>query len=85
MSGDQVVIDFDEPNNRGSDILGYIVYIRENDGLTFTPDSSCDGSDPVVVSATSCQVLISTLRGGSYQIPWGDSIFAKVIAYNAYG
>ena len=85
MSGDNVVIDFDAPNNRGSTILGYIIYIRENNGLTYTPDSSCDGADPDVVSATSCEIPISTLRGGSYQIPWGGSIFAKLIAYNAYG
>lgn len=28
---------------------------------------------------------ISTLRAGAFQLPWGSSIYAKIIAYNLYG
>jgi hypothetical protein len=28
---------------------------------------------------------VSELRGTIYNLPWGSSIFAKVIAYNIYG
>lgn len=37
------------------------------------------------MAATECSVPISTLRAGAFQLPWGSSIYAKVVAYNLYG
>lgn len=56
------------------------------DGSTFSIDTtSCDGSKAEIISITTCQVPISTLRAGVFQLPWGSSVYAKVTAYNLYG
>ena len=56
------------------------------DGVTFSIDkTSCDGSKAEIISTTTCQVPISTLRAGVFQLPWGSSVYAKVTAYNLYG
>jgi hypothetical protein len=86
VSGDYVIIDWSTPSDNGSQILGYMIYIRESDLATFTVDSThCDGSQATVISDTECSIPISTLRAGAFQLPWGSSIYAKVHAYNLYG
>jgi hypothetical protein len=34
---------------------------------------------------TSCTIPVTVLRGTPYDLEWGSSIFAKVIATNIYG
>jgi hypothetical protein len=44
IDGDNVIIDWITPQDNGSIILGYMIYIRESDLVTFTVDSThCDG------------------------------------------
>lgn len=47
--------------------------------------SSCDGSDPVIMSQMYCLVPITTLRSTPFSLPWGSTIVAKVMARNLYG
>ncbi len=47
--------------------------------------TNCDGSKSFIISSTSCLVPISLLRDSVYQLPWGSSIYAKVVSYNLYG
>jgi hypothetical protein len=35
--------------------------------------------------STSCTIPVTVLRGTPYDLEWGSSIFAKVIATNIYG
>lgn len=46
--------------------------------------SSCDGSNPTLMTQMYCLVPISTLRTSTFTLPWGANIYAKVIATNAY-
>jgi hypothetical protein len=46
---------------------------------------NCDGSTDSIRLAASCSVPISVLITSPYHLPWGSNIYAKVIAYNAYG
>lgn len=86
ISGDNVMISWDVPNDRGSPLLSYIVYIRKSDGTTFDIDmTNCDGSDPTILANAECYVPISTLRASSFQLQWGASVWAKVVAVNLYG
>lgn len=79
-------IDWEAPYDNGSPIIGYIISIRQSDNVTYSIEAtSCDGSSPSIVDATICSVPISTLRAGAFQLPWGSSIWAKVIAINLYG
>jgi hypothetical protein len=54
--------------------------------VTYTETlTDCDGRSQAIVSSTSCQVPISKLRTAPYNLPWGASIYAKVVATNYYG
>jgi hypothetical protein len=78
-----VIVSWTAPDNSGSPITGYIVSIRESDDATFTVDSvNCDMSSSTL---TTCTIPAATLRINSYNLAWGSSVYAKVIATNAYG
>jgi hypothetical protein len=63
-----------------------MIYIRKSDGYSYTVDATnCDGSTASIITSSSCTVPISTLTAGAFVLPWGSSIYAKVIAYNVYG
>ena len=80
------MIDWTAPNNGGSPITGYKVYIRSSDQTSFLLElNSCDGADPTIVANTLCSVPILTLRSAPFNLAWGSLIYAKVIAYNVYG
>lgn len=86
VTGSTVTIEWAAPNNRGSVITSYTITIRQSDNVTFTETlTDCDGRNTAIVSSTSCQVPIAKLRTAPYNLPWGASIFAKVVATNFYG
>lgn len=86
ISGSNVLISWDLPDNRGSPITAYVVKIRESDDVSFTTAvEDCDGSNLAVVSARSCFVQIATLKLAPFNIAWGSEVFAKVTAINIYG
>ena len=85
ISGNSVLIDWVQPNQNGSPITSYFVFIQQND-LSFGVDlANCDGSTATIVANAGCSVLISTLTAAPFSLPWGSSIFAKIIAVNNYG
>ena len=45
----------------------------------------CNGADATVISDTHCAVPKLSLRSAPFNLPWGSSIYVKVIAYNNYG
>jgi hypothetical protein len=70
----------------GSPILGYRIYILTSDGITFGQDFTfCDGSQASIIAALSCEVPIATLIGSVYNLSYGSSVAATVVAYNSYG
>ena len=75
-----VTITWAAPANGGSKITEYIVAIRQNDGITFTPlPANCIGV------LTSCTVPIDILLVAPYNLAWGASIWATVLAKNVVG
>ena len=86
IDNDNVLISWSIPDDRGSPLLGYTIYIRQSDSVSFAIDiTDCDGSQQAILDSASCSVPISTLRASSYQLPWGSSVWAKVNAFNLYG
>ena len=86
VTGSTVTIEWDAPNNRGSVITSYTITIRQSDNVTYTETlTDCDGRSQAIVSSASCQVPITKLRTAPYNLPWGASIYAKVVATNYYG
>ena len=82
ISNTNVVITWVAPFNGGSQITSYRITIRQND-LTYTTElASCNGSSQSVIAALSCTLPISTLQASPFNLLWGASVYAKVIATN---
>ena len=79
-SNTSVTITWVAPADGGSSITGYSVAIRQSDGTTFSTESAnCN------VSTITCTVPISILQAAPYNLAWGASIYATVIATNVAG
>jgi len=80
------VVDWSAPNDNGSEVIGYKIYIRQSDGVTYSLETdNCDGSTEALVLATQCTIPVSVLKAAPFSLPWGSNVFAKVIGYNIYG
>jgi hypothetical protein len=86
VDGDNVIITWLAPNNRGSPITSYTIKFVQYDGVSYAEElTSCDGTDPVVVQNLDCAVPISALKTNPFSLPWGTSVYAKVSATSIYG
>lgn len=79
------MIDWNKPAENGQTILGYHIYIKQNDGVFSESLATCDGSDFTIIVQTACTVTVQTLQAEPYNLPSGASVLAKVIAYNSIG
>jgi len=82
-----VEIDWTAPSDNGSPIDSYMIYIQQSDLSTYSVESTnCNGAlNAAVISETKCFVPINILRSSVYQLPWGSSVYAYVVAFNKYG
>jgi hypothetical protein len=76
VAGDDVRIDFVEPNDMGAPILGYRIKIKDVDGVSYSysQDSCQDYDNPTLVETTSCSIPIYMLMEWPFNLPWGSSI-----------
>ena len=82
-SPDNVIVSWTAPDNGGSPIIGYTVTIRMSDLTTYSVEPTyCDRMASLI---TSCTIPVSTLRASPFLLPWGSSVYAKVVATNSYG
>jgi hypothetical protein len=79
---DDVLIEWVASDYGGSAITGYRVSIQKSDGDFQTDNVNCDMTSSV---STSCIVQVIALRNSPFNLNWGDSVYAKVIAINDYG
>ena len=85
-SPDDVIVSWVAPDDGGSPITSYTIYIREDDQSTYSLQlSNCDGSDQVIRDAAQCTIPVSVLKVAPFDLPWGEHVFAKVLATNIYG
>ena len=86
VDDDSVIIDWEEPIDNGSPILGYYIYVRHSDDATFSLESDyCDGSDPAIAASTQCTIPVTELFAAPFNLYWGYNINAKIVAYNQVG
>ena len=77
-----MIIRWNTPSDQGSLITGYRVYLRRAD-LTYDIEPTfCDASESVT---TECQIPLVQLRSDPFNLVIGNAVYAKVIAFNAYG
>lgn len=54
--------------------------------MTFSLElANCDGEKPAILLAAKCTTTVSILRNSPFSLPWGSSVYAKVVAHNNYG
>lgn len=83
---DEVEVTWVAPDNGGSPITSYTIFIRESDQTTYTTEPiSCDGADSTILSETKCRIPVTALKAEPYLLPWGANVYAKVLATNFYG
>ena len=84
--GSDILFDWVAPSANGSPITQYSIMVESSDPLYYFQDlTSCDGSDSTIVSQTQCSVPITSLLTAPFNLDWGASITAYVIATNSKG
>jgi hypothetical protein len=84
-NGDSIVINWIAPYNGGSEITGYYIMIKSEDGTFIVDEANCDGTSPTILSNKQCTIPFSVLEEPPFNLPWGSSVYATVRAINAYG
>jgi hypothetical protein len=79
-----VTISWQLPNENGSPITAYKVYLRAHDGVYIQETVHCS-STTEMVAARSCTMPLLVLISSPYSLALGDSIYAKIVAINVYG
>jgi len=85
IHNNDVTIDWNAPSENGSTILGYRIYIQQNDNGFSQSLATCDGSTFNVIVQTACTVSVQTLQAAPFNLPSGAIIYAKIVAYNSIG
>lgn len=86
IMGENVLIDWVAPADNGLTITKYAIYIQKADPAYYTQDLvNCNGELQQIIDATQCTVPRSALMTTPFDLQWGDHVWAKVVATNAYG
>lgn len=88
VSGENIIIDWNVPSDTGgNDVIGYKIYLLEDDGSTWTADlTNCDGeNDSNVIINTSCSIPKAALITAPFNLVHEDVVFAKIVAVNEVG
>lgn len=85
-----IIIDWSSPTHElesayGSPILGYKVFIRWQDGTYTEEETNCDGSNEIIFANTQCTIPLEVLMAHPFNLQWGSSIYASIVAYNLVG
>lgn len=79
----RIFFTWDAPYNGGNNLTSYTILVRHSDEVTYSEQlTECDGTDATILEENRCTVLISTLRAEPFNLPWGASIWIKVMATN---
>lgn len=85
MNDTQVQIDWNLPDDGGSNITYYNITIETSAGIFDTDLTECDGSDTAIIQARSCKVSYDTLTNAPFNLQGNDQVNATVAAINTFG
>jgi hypothetical protein len=68
-------------------LLSYRIEIQHADGNSYSEAvNDCDGSSTEVMEAKECRIqILTTLLAEPFSLPWGSSVYARVVATNIVG
>lgn len=74
--GSDVRIEWTEPDIRGDPITSYTIYIADSTGTFIAQSigSSCDGTDPTIISQKWCKVTLLDLQATPFDLQQGDLV-----------
>jgi len=79
-----VILTWTAPYNNGSPITKYLITIRQSDN-TYTESPYCNGQLEATRASLLCTIPLASLTASPYTLVQGNTVNAKVIAYNFYG
>ena len=79
-----VILTWQAPYNNGSPITKYLITLRQSDN-TYTESPYCDGKLETTRTNLLCTIPLASLTSAPYSLVQGNTVNAKVIAYNFYG
>lgn len=83
VSGSDITFTWSEPYDNEDAVTGYVLKIRQSDGVYLEDTAICDGV--ALATAKVCTVTMATLKSASYSLTYGDLAQAIVSASNAIG
>ncbi len=84
--GASVTVSWIAPYSGGSRITSYSISFLHQDGVTYSEFKPiCDGSQSSIVTTRACYIESFAFTQAPYNLQWGSSIYAKVIATNIKG
>jgi hypothetical protein len=83
---DDVKISWSLPATNGLSITSYRIYIAHHDTISYSEEKTfCKGTSSFVLTNRYCQITLDALRAAPYNLVQGDSVYARIVARNAYG
>lgn len=79
---DYVVVSWIAPYDGGYELTGYKLSFRQDDLVYSSELGNCDMTSSIDVT---CTIPVTVFRNAPFNLDWGSSIYAKVIASNVYG
>lgn len=86
ISGNNVRISWIKPTEYGAPITSYAIVVKDP-GATYhamTPNY-CDGTQTAILTALACEVPLSVLIDGPFNLAFDALVVAKVTASNSNG
>jgi hypothetical protein len=81
-----ITINWEEPADNGTPVIGYRVLIRQNDLSTYSENKAdCDAQETAIAEARTCSMTVQKLMLAPYRLTQGVSVFARIIAINEMG
>jgi hypothetical protein len=85
--GPSVIVTWSAPTNTGgASVDSYIIKFRTSDGTTYVEsEAACDGSNLLIVGQRTCTIPQAQFTTTPFNLAWGSSVYANVIAVNLAG
>lgn len=76
---DKVIVDWEAPNDHGSPITGYRIYILQHDKVTYTEEAiSCIGTSTDLIDSTECYVSSFDLIISPWDLVKDEEVWAYI-------